>query len=100
LFDLAARQRLADARQVLHHHAAGADVEMADFGIAHLTRRQADILAGGHQQRVRAGGPEPVEIGRARLPDGVVCDFVTPAPAVHDHQHHRPSPLHCPHPLV
>ena len=94
LRDLAARDRVADARQVLHHDAAGADVEMADLGIAHLPVRQADVLAGGVQQRVRAERPEPVEIGRARLLDGVVGDVLAPTPAVQDRQHHGTPPLH------
>ena len=44
LLDLAVGDRVGDARQVLHHQAAGADVEMSDLGIAHLARRQADVL--------------------------------------------------------
>ena len=36
---------LGDARQLLHHDASGADVEMTDLGIAHLTVRQPDIEA-------------------------------------------------------
>ena len=43
LLDLAAGDGLADARQVLHDDAAGADVEMADLGVAHLPIRQADV---------------------------------------------------------
>ena len=84
---------LADARQFLHHHAAGADVQVADLGIAHLAVRQADIAAGGAQEGVRAGLPEPVEVRLARLADGVVGGFLAPAQAVEDHQHHRPNRL-------
>ncbi len=43
LLDLARGDRVGDAGQVLHHHAAGADVEMADLGVAHLAGRQADV---------------------------------------------------------
>ena len=32
-----------DARQFLHDHAAGTQIHMADFGIAHLPRWQPDI---------------------------------------------------------
>jgi len=42
-FDLAAGNRCADAREVLHHNAASANVEMPDFGIADLSLRQPDI---------------------------------------------------------
>lgn len=47
LLDLVRRDGVSDARQVLHDDAAGADVEMADLGIAHLAVGQTDILAGG-----------------------------------------------------
>ena len=94
LLDLAGRDGVADPRQVLHHDAAGADIEMADLGIAHLSRRQADVAAGGAQERVRPGGPQSVERGRLGLPDGVVGGFLAPAPAVQHDQHHRAALLH------
>ncbi len=47
--------RTPDARQLLHHHPARADVEVADLGIAHLAVRQPDILATGAQEGVRPG---------------------------------------------
>ena len=95
LLDLAVGDGVADARQVLHHHAAGADVEMADLGIAHLARRQADIACPTvRRKRVRAGGPEPVEGRGLGLADGVVGGVLAPAPAVQDDQHHRTALLH------
>ena len=97
LLDLAVGDRLADARQVLHHDAAGADVEMSDLGIAHLPLRQADIRARRAQEGVRAGVPQAVEGGGARLADGVVGRVLPPAPAVQNHQHHRTTFLHCLH---
>ena len=36
-----------NARQILHYHAPGTDIEVPDLRIAHLPNRQADILAGG-----------------------------------------------------
>ncbi len=84
---------VADARQFLHHHAAGADVQVADLGVAHLAVRQPDIAAGGVQEGVRAALPQPVEVRLARLTDGVVGGFLAPAEAVEDHQHHRPNRL-------
>ena len=45
LLQPAALHRIGHARQILHHHPARADVEMADFGIAHLPPGQAHILA-------------------------------------------------------
>ena len=84
---------VADARQFLHHHAPGADVQMTDLGIAHLAVRQPDVAAGGVQEGVRAALPQPVEVRLARLTDRVVGGFLAPAEAVEDHQHHRPNRL-------
>ena len=53
--------RLVDARQVLHHDPAGAEIHVPDFGIAHLAVRQADIQLRGVQEGVRAGRPETIE---------------------------------------
>ena len=41
----AVRDRHIDARQILHHDAAGADIHVADFGIAHLAAGQADDVS-------------------------------------------------------
>ena len=48
--DLAVGDGIGDARQVLHHQAPGADIEMADLGIAHLPRQ-----AGRHPCPTYAG---------------------------------------------
>ena len=45
LGDGAVRDRLVDARQLLHHDATGADIHMPNFGIAELALRKADALA-------------------------------------------------------
>ena len=92
--DLAAGDGVADARQVLHHDAAGADIEMADLGIAHLPVRQADIFARGAQKAVRTGRPQPIECRRFGLADGVIGGVVPPTPAIQNDQHNRPPPLH------
>ena len=80
--DFAACDRVVDAGQILHHQPARADIEMADLGIAHLSRRQADVLSRRAQEGVRTIRPQAIERGRARLPDGVVGGIVAPAPAV------------------
>ena len=98
--DFTAGNRRADARQVLHHHTPGTDIKMPDFGIAHLAFRQADVLAGGVQETMRAGLPQPVEIRRVGLADGIVARIVAPAPAIQNDQHHRPPPLHRQPPLI
>jgi hypothetical protein len=92
--DLAIGNGRGDARQVLHHQPAGADIEMSDLGVAHLAGRQADVLARRVQEGVRAGRPQAVEAGRAGLADRVVGRLLAPAPTVQHHQHHRPTRLH------
>ena len=49
----------------------GADRQMADLGVAHLARREADRLARGLERRVRVLGPEAVEDRRVRVLDRV-----------------------------
>ncbi len=77
-----------DARQFLHHHAAGADIQMADLGIAHLSLWQADRLAAGGQEGVRRAGPEPVEVRRLGQGDGIVVPGFIPAETVENDEHH------------
>ena len=52
------------ALQILEEDPAGADRQVTDLGVAHLSGRQADRLAGGRERRVRVLAPEPVEDGR------------------------------------
>ena len=52
----------ADFRQDLKHHAAGADVGMADLRVAHLPLRQTDIQAGGLELGVRKARKQCVQI--------------------------------------
>ena len=63
---------LADARQFLHHHAAGADVQVADLGVAHLAVRQADVAARRCAGR-RAGSSATAGRSSACAPDGRRC---------------------------
>jgi hypothetical protein len=55
------RDGLVDPREVLRHDRAGAEVEVADLGVAHLPLRQADGLALGGQRGVSVPGPQLVE---------------------------------------
>ena len=80
-----------DAADVLIDDAAGAEVEMADLGIAHLAAGQPDLGAAGLQQRLRARRHEPVVDRRRGLGDGVVLGFRAVAPAVQYAQHHWPG---------
>jgi hypothetical protein len=45
LEELAIADRFGDAGEVLIHHSSGAQVHVADFGVAHLAVRQADVHA-------------------------------------------------------
>ncbi len=47
-----------DFHQVLIYDASGADVEVANFGIAHLAVGEADVLAAGVELRVGIAGVE------------------------------------------
>ena len=99
LGDAAVRDGVADAHQFLLHHAAGADIQVADLGVAHLAVRQSDIAAGGVQEGVRAGLPQAGEGRGLRQAHGVVRAVLTPAEAVEDHQHYRSGRHACSIPL-
>jgi hypothetical protein len=71
LEELAVADRFGHASEVLIHHAAGAEVHVADFGVAHLAVRQADVHAAARDQAVRRGGPQAVEHGLLGGIDGV-----------------------------
>ena len=59
--------------QVLVHHAARANVGVADLGVAHLSLWQTHVQAGGGQLGVRAAGQEFVHDGGLGRPDRVTC---------------------------
>jgi hypothetical protein len=65
---------------------------VADLGIAHLARRQADMKLRGLQQRRRRDAGQRVHRRRMRRADGVVGRrSVAMAPAIEHHQHHGPA---------
>ena len=67
--------RIADAHEILRDDPPGADVEMADLGVAHLPFGQAHRAPGCDQRRVRPALPERVEDRRASQPHGVAGAF-------------------------
>src|SRR5215204_5043695 len=62
---------------------------MADLRVAHLTRREADRLAGRLDGRVRVLGPEAVEDRSVRLLDRVARTGRRQAPAVQDDENYE-----------
>ncbi len=78
----AAGDQLIDARDVHLHDSASADIQVAHFAIAHLPFGQADVGAGGVNQRVGKIFQQPVVIGLAGERDGVAFCFGAIAPAV------------------
>ncbi len=79
--EAAVRDRRVDAGQVLVHDAAGADVHVADFGIAHLAVRQADVCAVRLHQRVRTVGEQPAPVRQRRQRDRIVGRFRRDGPS-------------------
>ncbi|GBD42342.1 hypothetical protein HRbin39_01732 [bacterium HR39] len=86
---LAGFEQPVDARQVLEHHPAGAEVHVADLGITHLAFRQTDGGTVGAQQAARQGSPAAVEDRGVRERHRIVARVLAAAPAVEDAQHHR-----------
>ena len=82
--DLAFFDRPVDAWQSLGNDAPGADIHVADFGIAELTARQTHIGRGGLEQAVRAARRQPVPDRFFGLSDGIMIGFDAVTPAVED----------------
>ena len=82
---LAVLNGLGDPGELLIDDAAGADIGVPDFGVAHLPLRQSDVHAGGADQSMRALGQNFAEIRHSRGADGVaVCRGIV-AKAVKNH---------------
>src|SRR3954469_1533228 len=76
--------RLVHAHEILKQHSAGADREVADLAVSHLSRGQPDRAARGLEGGVRKGAPEPVEVRSRGELDGVARSGRCAAPAVED----------------
>ncbi len=73
-----------DARHVGDGHAAGAEVHVAHFGVAHLALGQADEAFRGVDQPLRAGRDQPVVVRRAGIEDRIVPGIGAVAPPIED----------------
>ena len=78
-----------DAGDVHVHDAASADVQMADFAVAHLPFGQADKRAAGLNERVGIFAQQPVIGWLARERDGIGFGFGAISPAVEDDENER-----------
>ena len=70
-------------------HSPGADVLMADLGIAHLPFRQADMVAAGVDQRPRRRRQQTVRDRGRRACDGIVLGVFGLAPTIQNAEHDR-----------
>ena len=87
--ELSVADRDVDPREILVDDAARADIEVADFGIAHLAFGKADAQLGGVDRRMRAGCEQLAPARRIGARDRVVGRVLAAAEAVEDQQHHR-----------
>ena len=85
LEEIAVLDALVDSRQVLIDDAAGAHRDVPDLRVAHLSLRQAHILARRLKRRMREA-VEELEVGRrARQLDGIAGALFAQAPSIeHD----------------
>src|ERR1035437_4414276 len=87
--ETAGRDRLVDPGQVLEDRLPGAQVQVADFGVAHLAVRQADEAFGGLQRAMRPALQEGSPVGHSGLHDGIDLGLVADAEAVEDDEDDR-----------
>src|SRR5207245_11672348 len=87
--ELARLNALRDADDVLRDDAAGPQVQVSDFAVAHLPRREPDGKARGLQQRVWDAAPEAMPRRCGAELDGVAVPTRAKSPAVQHNQHDR-----------
>ena len=73
-----------DAADVLLHDAAGADIEVADFGVAELAGGQADIVLGGVQRTVGIARFQRVPVRGVCCQNGIIVAFEAVTETVKD----------------
>ena len=87
--DLPPSDRFADAQNVLNDHAPRADIEVPDLGVSHLTRGQADGLAGSIECRPSRLAEQPVEARLLSRGDRVPSALFAAAETVQNDQDER-----------
>src|SRR5438477_9801995 len=99
--ELAGRDRFVYSCKILKDDAAGAQIEMADFGVAHLALRQTYVGAAGAELAAGIIAIELIVKRRVREQSGIAVFFRLrfaagiDAPAVANDEQHRAS--HKPH---
>src|ERR1700746_2417590 len=73
--ELAGGNRFVDPSEILKNDAARAQIEVANFGVAHLALRQTDIGATGAEFAARISPIELVVKGRPGKQSGVAVFF-------------------------
>ncbi len=86
--ELALVDIFVDQGQILIDDPAGAEDHMADFGIAHLARRQTDIDAGHGKTRVRIVAQHRIEIRRRSVEHRIAFFSRIDAESIQDDQNH------------
>jgi len=81
-------EAVGDAHEVLRHHAAGAEVQVAHLGVAHLSLGEPDGAAARREEGPGRPLPEPVPDRSAGELDGVALALGAVAPAVEDDEDH------------
>jgi hypothetical protein len=76
-------------RQVLIHDTPGAQVNVTDFGVAHLAVRQAHFQARRVNQRMRTFRPQGIHDRGFGVENSVILAVFTVAIAIQNHQYHR-----------
>ena len=94
LEEAAVGDRVVDPGQVLLDDRAGAEVEMADLGVAHLPVGQTDVASLGRELGARVALPEAVEDRRPGEGDRVAGTRLGQPPAVEDDQRQRRDQSH------
>ena len=70
-------------------HAAGADIQMPDFAVAHLPIRQPDIRPRSMDQRIRKVAKQAIVSRLVRRRDRVAFDGRGESPAIENRQNQR-----------
>src|SRR5882762_11825087 len=87
--EVAGRDQLVDARDVHMHHTSGADVQVPDFAIAHLTFGKADKRTASLNQRVGKVPQKAIIGGLPRKSDGIGLSLGAVTPAVENDEDER-----------